>query len=104
MGRHTREIAGYSQNDIDAAASAGLAQLLGFSTREVTSISELKMPSPEAFIGNPETMAIAEPAAIDEARFVDRPRSVSFTSRVIMRLGDFDAIREPVFPQHFPSL
>jgi len=102
MGMHTREIAGYSQNDIDGPASTGLAELLGLSTRgEVTSISELKMPSPEAFVGNPDTMAVAEPAAIDEERFVDRARSVSFSSQVILRLGDFSAIREPVHPQHF---
>ena len=101
MGRHTVGIAGYSQNDIDPPASAELANLLGLSTRDVTSISELKMPDPEAFISNPETMAVAEPAAIDEERFLDRANSVSFTSQVILRLGDFERIQEPVFPQHF---
>ncbi|MDZ7784756.1 MAG: hypothetical protein U5K56_18030 [Halioglobus sp.] len=39
MGMHTPAIAGYSQNDIDPAASAALAQRLGLHWREVTSVS-----------------------------------------------------------------
>jgi len=101
MGMHTPAIAGYSQNDIDPAASAALAERLGLHWREVTSISELKLPSVDGFIGHPDVMQVAGPAAADEENFVDRFNSVSFCSQVIVRCGDFETIAEPVFEQHF---
>lgn len=103
MGLHTPAIAGYSQNDVDSSASAVLAERLGLHWREVTSISELKLPSVEEFIGHPDVVQVAGPAAADEENFVDRPNSVSFCSQVLVRCGDFDIIDEPVFEQHFPQ-
>lgn len=101
MGFNTPGIAGYWQNYIDPEASATLAQLLDLTTRDVTSISELSMQSTEDFVSDPATMAVAEPAAQDEERFVDRTQSVAFTSRVIARCGNFERIEQAVFPQHF---
>lgn len=101
MGLNTPNVSGYSQNYIDQAGSEALARSLGLSCREVTSISELKMPDAEKFVSSPEVMALAEPAGADEEHFVDRPNSVSFTSEVVLRLGDFDQIDEAVFEQHF---
>ena len=44
---------------------------------------------------------VASAAPADEARFIDRARSVAFSSEVVLRLGDFGRIDEPVFAQHF---
>lgn len=101
MGLHTPAIAGYSQNYVDLDASQALAQQLGLGCREVTSISELKMPSLEALAAAPGLAAIAAPAAADEARFVDRERSVSFASEVVLRIGDFTTLADAAFEQHF---
>jgi hypothetical protein len=101
MGLHTPAITGYSQNYIDQSASTALASKLGLSCREVTSISELKMPSLEGFLASPAMADLGQPAAEDEARFVDRQNSVAFCSKVVLRLGDFSTIREAVHPQYF---
>ncbi len=103
FGLNTPAIAGYSQNIVDLPGSEDLAARLGLGYREVTSISELKMPSLQAFAADPGVLAIAEPAALDEARFVNRAKSVMFNSAVILRLGNFEVIGEAVFPQHFPA-
>lgn len=103
MGFNTPGVAGYSQNDVDGEASAELAGRLAIATCDAQSISELRMSSVEAFVSNPEVMAVAEPAAIDEARFVDRARALAFTSAVVQRWGDFERIGESVYPQHFPG-
>lgn len=101
MGFQMPAIEGYSQNYIDQAASAALAKLLGLQSRDVTSISELKIPDIQALLVDPGLVALAEPAAADEAHFVDRDNSVSFTSEAILRFGDFEHIDEPVFEQQF---
>ncbi len=103
FGMHTPAIEGYSQNYVDQASSEGLASLLGLSCREVTSISEMKMPSLMDFLGDPGILAVAEPAAIDEAYFVDRNHSVMFCSEVIFQMGDFHEIDEPVHDQCFSA-
>ena len=100
FGIHTPGIAGYSQNDVDPEGSRLLATTLGLGYRNVTSISELKLASMSAFVANPGVMALAEPAALDEARFVDREQSIMFSSEVIFRAGDFNIIDQPVFSQH----
>lgn len=102
MGFHTPAIAGYSQNYVDMIASQALAERLGLDCHEVTSISEMKMVSLQALASAPELAAIAQPAAEDEERFVDRSRSVSFSSEVVLRIGDFASITDSVFSQHFP--
>lgn len=103
MGFHTPGIAGYAQNYIDLRASEALADSLGLATREVTSISELSMPSTEAFFAAPGLAELSRAAAADEARFVDRAQSLFFCAEVVTRAGDFDAIREAVFEQHYPA-
>jgi hypothetical protein len=103
FGFHTPAIEGYSQNDIDAVASAAVAAELGLSCREVTSISELKMPSLEDFLASPAMAELGEPAAEDELRFVDRDSSVSFSSYVVFRSGNSASVREPVFEQFLPA-
>ena len=103
MGFNTPGIAGYSQNYVDSEASAALAARLGVATCDAESISELRMPSAEAFVANPDVMAVAEPAAEDEKRFVDRAQALAFTSQSLLRLGDFEQINEAVYPQHFPD-
>ena len=101
FGLHTPGIAGYRQNYVDHAASQAMARQLGLSCREVTSISELIMPSLQAFLASPAMAELGEPAAQDEARFMDRHNSVSFCSEVVLRLGDVQAVREAVFEQYF---
>lgn len=103
FGFHTPAIAGYSQNYIDQEASEGYAQSLGLDARQVTSISEMKLPSLETFLASPAMAELGPPAAADEERFVDRANSVSFCSEVVLRLGDFAAVREALFAQHFAS-
>lgn len=102
MGFHTPAVAGYSQNYVDASASRSLASRLGLMWRPVTSVSELKMASVDAFLGSDAVATVAGPAAEDEVRFLDRHNSVSFSSEVIWRCGDFNTIDDPIFPQHFP--
>lgn len=101
FGLHTPAIEGYSQNYIDPAASAEFALSLGLKTRAVTSISEMKLPSVEAFLASSAMAELGPPAAADEARFVDRASSVSFCSQVVLRQGDFVSVREALFEQHF---
>jgi len=103
MGFNTPGIAGYTQNYIDVEASASLADKLGLATVAADSISELTMQSVEAFIGNVQLAEVGGAAALDEERFVDRSRNVAFCSEVLLRLGDFDAVSEAAFDQHFPA-
>lgn len=102
MGAHTPAIAGYAQNDVDPDASAAIADRLGLACREVTSISELRIPDVEAFMAHPELARVGGPAAEDEARFVDRAASVSFCCERVLCEGEAQAARGPAFPQHFP--
>jgi hypothetical protein len=103
FGFHTPAIEGYSQNDIDLVASAEIASELGLGFREVTSLSELKMPSIEGFLASPAMAELGGPAEEDELRFVDRDSSISFSSEVVFRLGDSEAVREAVFEQFLPA-
>ena len=103
MAFNTPGVGAYWQNYIDQAGSEALALSLGLGCREVTSISELALPDVMKFVSAPELMDIADPAAADEERFVDRADSVAFTSEVVLRIGDFEQIDEAIFEQHFPG-
>jgi hypothetical protein len=101
MGFNTPGIAGYIQNYIDSRASRELADALGIETVPAWSISELTMEDPGAMLSDPGVGEVANAAAVDEERFLDRDRNVAFCSEVTLRLGDFDAVNEPAFEQYF---
>ncbi len=61
------------------------------------------MSNPEALVMDPAMVEIGPAAATDEARFVDRAQSLSFTSEVVFRAGDFDQVKHAVHPQHFEA-
>ncbi|MDZ7784757.1 MAG: hypothetical protein U5K56_18035 [Halioglobus sp.] len=64
----------------------------------------MKLPSVDGFIGHPDAMQVAGPAAADEENFVNRPNSVSFCSQVLARWRSTSTpSAEPVFEQHFPQ-
>lgn len=103
MGFNTPGIAGYVQNYIDADASEALARRLGLATVLPDSISELTFESAAALLPQLAAAEVAQAAPVDEARFIDRSRSVAFTSEVVLRVGDFEGIHDAVFEQHFPA-
>lgn len=103
MGFNTPGIAGYVQNYIDAEASEALARRFGLATALPDSISELTFASAEALLPQLAAAEVARVAPVDEARFMDRSRSVAFTSEVVLRVGDFGGIRDAAFEQHFPA-
>jgi len=98
FGFKTAAIDGYSQNMIDNQSSRALSETLGLGGHyEVDSISELHLPSVEAFIASPSIPKIGPLAAEDEARFVDREASISYCSDVHLRPGDFSTIYHSAF-------
>ncbi|NND68359.1 MAG: hypothetical protein HKN19_12300, partial [Halioglobus sp.] len=77
MGFNTPGIAGYVQNYVDAEASEALAVKLGLATVLPDSISELTFESTEALLPQLAAAEVAKAAPVDEARFIDRSRSLS---------------------------
>ena len=103
MGFETPRIEGYVQNYVDAQASQELASMLGVSTVDAVSVSELIMEDPLEMLSHPDIAELAGAAAADEARFLDRSRNLAFCAEAALQLGDVNAAAEPAFAQHYPA-
>jgi len=87
FGHRTPGIAGYTQFHVDDVASRIAARALGVGTHGADSVSELHLNSVEEFFaalaGAP---TLGDEAGIDEALFVDRDNSKSFTTTTVVQL------------------
>ncbi len=75
----------YYQTYICNPSSMELAALLGVKAVVADNISELHLDSMEAFLGSNVMMDLGPAAAEDEAKFVDRENSTSFTLQVLQQ-------------------
>lgn len=73
----------YYQTYISHESTAELADLLGVNAIDAENISEMHLDSMDAFLSTDVMAEIGPAAAEDEARFVDRGNSTSFTMEVI---------------------
>jgi len=78
FGFKTPAIDGYTQFHVDPETSAGAARRLGVGVHGADSVSELHLPSLEAFLGAIGDGRLGAEALADECTFVDRDNSVSF--------------------------
>ena len=75
-------IKGYVQFHIDPLASRNLGRAAGLGAFGVDSVSELYLDSLENFLEGVSGSPVGAEAIADEERFVDRPNSVDFCSRL----------------------
>jgi hypothetical protein len=78
FGFKTPAIDGYTQFHVDSESSAAAARRLGVGVHGADSVSELHLPSLEAFMGAIGDGRLGAEALADEETFVDRDNSVSF--------------------------
>jgi hypothetical protein len=78
FGFKTPAIDGYTQFHVDPESSAEAARRLGVGVHGADSVSELHLPSLEAFMGAIGDGRLGAEALADEETFVDRDNSVSF--------------------------
>lgn len=80
-------LADYLQNYVEPVTTQALANQLGLAPLTASSVSELRFDDVEAYLYSPPVLAIVEAAAEDEASFVDRDLSVSFSMNVLLQTG-----------------